>query len=57
MELSKDTIDGIANILNTNVITDDNFSQILETAISCIYESPSEIKCKYLFYYHFVILS
>lgn len=49
MELSKDTIDGIANILNTNVITDDNFSQILETAISCIYESPSEIKCKYLF--------
>lgn len=49
MELSKDAIDGIANILNTNVITDDNFSQILETAISYIYESPSEIKCKYLF--------
>ncbi|PBC27309.1 COMM domain-containing protein 3 [Apis cerana] len=45
MELSKDAIDGIANILNTNVITDDNFSQILETAISYIYESPSEIKC------------
>ncbi|XP_003402083.1 COMM domain-containing protein 3 isoform X1 [Bombus terrestris] len=45
MELSKDTIDGLANILNTNIITDDNFLQILGMATSYIYENPTEIKC------------
>lgn len=50
MELSKDTIDGLANILNTNIVTDDNFLQILGMATSYIYENPSEIKCEYLFW-------
>ncbi|KAK9304259.1 hypothetical protein QLX08_004260 [Tetragonisca angustula] len=45
MELSKDTIDGLTNILNINIVTDDNFLQILETAISYIHENPMEIKC------------
>lgn len=49
MELSKDTIDGLTNILNINIVTDDNFLQILETAISYIHENPTEIKCEYLF--------
>lgn len=47
MELSKNTIDGLNDILNTNTVTDDNFQQILDTAISYISESPAEIRCKY----------
>ncbi|XP_076750603.1 COMM domain-containing protein 3 [Xylocopa sonorina] len=45
MELSRDTIDGLFNILNRNVFTDDNFQQILEMAVSYIHENPAEIKC------------
>ncbi|CAL7948906.1 unnamed protein product [Xylocopa violacea] len=45
MELSRDTIDGLFNILNKNIFTDDNFLQILEMAVSYIYENPAEIKC------------
>lgn len=48
MELSKDTIDGLTNILNINIVTDDNFLQILETAISYIHENPMEMKCKFV---------
>ncbi|OAD56641.1 COMM domain-containing protein 3 [Eufriesea mexicana] len=45
MELPKDTIEGLINILNTSIVTDDNFSQIVEMAISYIYDNPTEIKC------------
>lgn len=46
MELPKDTIEGLINILNTNIVTDDNFLQIVEMAILYIYDNPTEIKCK-----------
>ncbi|KOC66764.1 COMM domain-containing protein 3 [Habropoda laboriosa] len=45
MELSRDIMDGLTNILNTNIITDDIFLQILDMATSYIYENPAEIKC------------
>lgn len=45
MELSKDIIDGLINILNANIITDDIFLQILDMATLYIYENPAEIKC------------
>lgn len=44
MELSENTIDGINNILNVNIVTDDNFVQILDTATSYICESLAEIR-------------
>lgn len=45
MELSKDTMEGLSNILNTSVIAEDNFLQVLDTAISHVCESSTETKC------------
>ena len=45
MELSKDTIEGIANVLNTSIVTEDNFSQILDTAVSQVCDNSAEAKC------------
>lgn len=45
MELSKDTIEGLANVLHTSYIPEDNFLQILDTAISHICENPVQVKC------------
>lgn len=46
MELSKDTMEGLSNILNTSVIAEDNFLQVLDTAISHVCESSTETKCE-----------
>lgn len=51
MELSKDTVDGLTNILNTNIVTEDDFLQILDTAVSYIHENPAEIKCVHIYSY------
>ncbi|XP_076667620.1 COMM domain-containing protein 3 [Andrena cerasifolii] len=45
MELSKDTIEGVTNILNTSIITEDNFSQILDTAVSHVCDNSVGAKC------------
>ncbi|XP_054009507.1 COMM domain-containing protein 3-like [Hylaeus anthracinus] len=45
MELSKDTIEGLTNVLHTSHIPEDNFLQILDTAVSQICENPAQAKC------------
>lgn len=47
MELSKDTMEGVTNVLNTSIVADDNFSQILDTAASQVCDNTVEAKCKY----------
>ncbi|XP_076299007.1 COMM domain-containing protein 3 isoform X2 [Lasioglossum baleicum] len=40
MELSKDVIESFANISNVNMITDDNFLQILDAVVSHLQANP-----------------
>lgn len=44
MELPKATSDGLGNILNKTIFTDDHFQQILESVVSYIRENPID-KC------------
>ncbi|XP_078044333.1 COMM domain-containing protein 3 [Augochlora pura] len=45
MELSKDVIEGFANISNVNMITEDNFLQILDAVVSHLQANPLETSC------------
>ena len=44
MELSKDTVEGVTNLLSTSVVAEANFSEILDAAVSQMSDN-SETKC------------
>ncbi|XP_076234145.1 COMM domain-containing protein 3 [Calliopsis andreniformis] len=45
MELSKETMEGLINILNASITTEDNFLQVLDTAVFHICKNSMETKC------------
>ena len=45
MELSKDTMEGVTNVLNRSIVAEDNFLEILDTAVSHICDNSAEAKC------------
>lgn len=49
MELAKEVIDGLANIQNSNILSEETFLQLLDVIISYICKNISDGKSKYKF--------
>lgn len=50
MELSKEIIDGLTNIQNSNILSDETFLQLLGITIAYICENTNDVKSNYRFH-------
>lgn len=49
MELAKEVIDGLANIQNSNILSEETFLELLDVIISYICKNNSDGKSNYKF--------